>query len=285
MKPEDQLGEPGSRNRNPYIAAIFHETNLAETKGSGIRTMKTLMEKAELLPPTFESDHGNNSFTVRLLLHHFLNEEDIKWLSAFNHYDISDSQKRALIFLREVGAIDNATHRQMNGLEILKASTELRSLRDKEIIIQKGKSRSTYYIPNTQKSEWGIKTLSAPVPELSAPVEKTPDLQSKNLSEPVENLSEPVDQALVHQLPEEIQRIVNDLPQRSNDPALVEAAILVICEYQPYKSVELSAILGRSEKYLLRNFLTRLREEGKLEYTHPEMANHPQQAYKTVKND
>lgn len=292
LKPEEQLGEPGSKSRNPFIAAVFHETNLAETKGSGIRTMKNLMEKAELLPPTFESNHGNNSFTVRLLLHHFLNEDDIKWLSGFNQYDISDSQKRALIFLREVGAIDNATHRQMNGLEILKASAELRNLRDKELVLQKGKGRSTYYIPNTQLAEWGLKTLSAPVPELSAlvqelsePVRKAADLQNRNLSEPVENLSEPVDQALVHQLPDDIQQIVNDLPQRSNDPALLEAAILVICEYKPYKSVELSAILGRSEKYLLRTFLTRLREEGKLEYTHPEMSNHPQQAYKTVKTD
>lgn len=77
LKPEDQLGEPGSKNRNPFIAAIFHETNLAETKGSGIRTMRALMEKASMVPPTFESDHGANQFTMRLLLHHFLSEEKI----------------------------------------------------------------------------------------------------------------------------------------------------------------------------------------------------------------
>lgn len=285
LKPEEQLGEPGSKNRNPFIAAIFHETNLAETKGSGIRTMKTLMEKAELMPPTFESDHGNNSFTVRLLLHHFLNEEDVRWLSGFNHYELSDSQKRALIFLREVGAIDNATHRQMNGLEILKASGELRNLRDKELVLQKGKGRSTYYIPNSQRLEWGLKLFSAPVQDIGAPVDKMIDYQPISTSTPVENLSAPVDQTLVHQLPEDIQKIINDLPQRSNDPALLEAAILIICAYKPYKSTELSAILGRSEKYLLRSFITRLRDEGKLEYTHPEMPNHPQQAYKTAKND
>lgn len=34
LKSEDKLGEPGSVNRNPFIASIFHETNLAETKGS-----------------------------------------------------------------------------------------------------------------------------------------------------------------------------------------------------------------------------------------------------------
>jgi ATP-dependent DNA helicase RecG len=33
LKSEDKLGEPGSETRNPFIAAVFHETNLAETKG------------------------------------------------------------------------------------------------------------------------------------------------------------------------------------------------------------------------------------------------------------
>jgi ATP-dependent DNA helicase RecG len=284
LKPEEQLGEPGSRNRNPFIAAIFHETNLAETKGSGIRTMRALMEKAELLPPTFESDHSNNVFTVRLLLHHFLNEEDIKWLSLFNQYDLTDSQKRALIFMREVGAIDNATHRQLNGYEILKASGELRGLRDRELTLQKGKGRSTYYIPNPAKPEWGMQRVGAPVKE-STPLTQPTDTQEEAASTPLEELSAPVDQGLVHQLPINIQNIINDLPVRSNDPSQIEAAILVICEFRPYKSAELSAILGRSEKYLLRNFVTPLREAGQLEYTHPEMPNHPQQAYKTAKSN
>ena len=41
-------------------------------------------------------------------------------------------------------------------------------------------------------------------------------------------------------------------------------------------------ILKRGEKYLLRHYISPLREEGKLEYFYPEMPNHPQQAYKTV---
>lgn len=80
IKPEDHLGEPGSEQRNPYIAAIFHETKLAKTKGSGIRTMRKLMEQAGLVPPTYASNHSSNEFTTRLLLHHFLSENDLKWL-------------------------------------------------------------------------------------------------------------------------------------------------------------------------------------------------------------
>lgn len=284
LKPEEQLGEPGSRNRNPFIAAIFHETNLAETKGSGIRTMRSLMEKAELMPPTFESDHTNNQFTTRLLLHHFLNETDIKWLMQFNEFELADSQKRALIFLREVGALDNATHRQLNGLDVLRASADLRGLRDREIVLQKGKGRSTYYIANPNLSLWQVGTGSAPVVAASEPVQELTE-PAQDLSAPPEDLSAPVNQALVHQLPPELLKMVQNLPVRSSDPAIIQEVILQLCAWKPLKSAEIVGILGRSEKYLLRNFITPLRESGKLEYTHPEMPNHPQQAYKTTNHN
>jgi predicted HTH transcriptional regulator len=104
------------------------------------------MQQAGMVPPTFESNHSGNTFTTRLLLHHFLSEDDIKWLNSFEEYQLSDAQKIGLIFLREVGAIDNSSYRQLNGYDVLKASSDLRALRDFEILDQKGKGRSTYYI-------------------------------------------------------------------------------------------------------------------------------------------
>ena len=101
LKSEESLGDPGSQQRNPFIAAVFHETNLAETKGSGIRTMRNLMNRSGMVPPTFESNHADNEFTTRLLLHHFLSENDIIWLSNFESYGLNENQKKALIFVRE----------------------------------------------------------------------------------------------------------------------------------------------------------------------------------------
>lgn len=46
LKSEDRLGQPGSETRNPFIAAVFHDTILAETKGSGIRAMRRMMTDA-----------------------------------------------------------------------------------------------------------------------------------------------------------------------------------------------------------------------------------------------
>ncbi len=102
LKPEDSLGEPGSQMRNPFISAVFHETNLAETKGSGIRSMRKLMDRSGMIPPTFESKHSDNLFTVRLLLHHFLSEDDIIWLANFKKLGLNEEQQKAIIFVREV---------------------------------------------------------------------------------------------------------------------------------------------------------------------------------------
>jgi ATP-dependent DNA helicase RecG len=52
LKAEHQFGEPGSETRNPAIAAVLHETDFAETKGSGIRVMRQVMRELDLVPPT-----------------------------------------------------------------------------------------------------------------------------------------------------------------------------------------------------------------------------------------
>ena len=111
---------------------------LAETKGSGIRAMRRLMQEAHLVPPTFESSRINNEFVSRLLLHHFLDNEDVEWLKQFQQFGLNDVQKQALIFVREVGAIDNHTYRQMADTDTLRASTELRGYENFLLICFKG---------------------------------------------------------------------------------------------------------------------------------------------------
>jgi len=168
LKSEEKLGLPGSETRNPFIAAVFHDTNLAETKGSGIRAMRRLMEKAHLAPPTFESSRENNEFTTRLLLHHFLDERDIDWLKQFDSLNLTDPQKQALIFVREVGAIDNHTYRQMADCDTFKASNDLRLLKTYNLLDSKGKGKATYYVAGNELST-PPQDLSTPPQDLSTP--------------------------------------------------------------------------------------------------------------------
>jgi len=265
LKPEEQLGEPGSKNRNPFIASIFHETNLAETKGSGIRTMRNLMEKSSLAPPTFESNHTANLFTTSLLLHHFLNESDLQWLNTFSKFDLNTVQKKGLIFIREAGAIDNSTYRQLNASAVLKASNELRSLKDKGLIEQKGKGRATYYITgsvlNTEP-----KSLNTEPSALN--------------TEPSALNTEP--QSLIQELPYVLREKIKELGQRELDVEKIKSLVYEICKRRNCSLKELSILLDRKENTVFRKYIVPLKEEGKLQHTIIDMPNHPDQAYKSI---
>ena len=263
LKSEERLGLPGSETRNPFIAAVFHDTNLAETKGSGIRAMRRLMQEAHLAPPTFESSRENNEFSSRLLLHHFLDANDLKWLKRFERFDFTDSQKQALIFVREVGAIDNSTYRQMADCDTLKASSELRLLKSYNLLKSKGKGKATYYI--------GGDGLSTPPQDLSTPPQ---DLSTppQDLSTPPQDLSTP---------PQEILEKISQLNQREHDRDKVKSIILDICSIRAFKANEIATYLNKGEDYVKRKYLSELIVEKRLKYIYPEMINHPEQAYIT----
>jgi ATP-dependent DNA helicase RecG len=85
----------------------------------------------------------------------------------------------------------------------------------------------------------------------------------------------------VHQLPNDIQNELKKLPQRVLNPQIIEDVIIKICYLRPYKSSEIAGILGRTDKYILRTFISPMEKKGVLEYVFPDMPNHPDQAYKT----
>jgi ATP-dependent DNA helicase RecG len=275
LKSEEMLGEPGSETRNPFIAAVFHETNLAETKGSGIRSMRKLMERSHLAPPTFESSRDSNHFVARLLLHHFLNEEDIAWLSIFSEFQLNDNQKKALVFVRETEAIDNQTYRQISGADVLKSSSDLRKLRDDDLLDAKGKGRATYYVPGKKFTslDFAFNNQSVPVTVDSAPV--TVD------SAPVTMDSAPVTvDSLRDELPEDLAIKIDNLKRRLT-PEEVQELIHELCKIRPYRLAELCILIDRSPKYVLRKFIQPIMNI-RIEYLYKDMVNHPNQAYVSI---
>jgi len=266
LKNEDSLGQPGSELRNPTLAAIFHETNTAETKGSGIRTMRRLMRESGFSLPTFESNRAENFFVNRLLLHHFLSEDDLVWLKQVPEA-LSDGQKIALIFVREQGAVDNQTLRQLTGGEVLAVSQELRRLRDTELLAAKGKGSATYYVPGA-----------------AFPAAKHASLLAEHTSLPSGHTSLPSSHTSQDslQLPPTLRDAIASLGTRPGEEALRET-IAALCSCRPMSAAEICAALGRKGvDRLKRDHLTPMRENGELEYTHPDMERHPKQAYRTV---
>jgi ATP-dependent DNA helicase RecG len=267
LKAEEQLGEPGSQTRNPRIAAVLHEVHLAETKGSGIRAMRELMLQHDLLPPTFESSRRPDQFVATFLFHHFLVEADLKWLRQVTSERLSDEEARALVFVREVGAIDNAAYRAINGADTLQASAHLRRLRDLGILEMKGSGSRTYYVPTRLP---GLESLPDPHQVSADPhqVGLDPHQVGADPHHPPPN-----------ELPVEFARRIaaaGTRPRREK----VRDLIRMLCGWRALSARELAGFLGgRDAKELVRMHLSPMVEASELTLSIPEMPNHPNQRY------
>ncbi len=274
LVPDERLGEPGSITRNEKIAAVLHETRYAETKGSGIRAMRESMAQANLTPPTFESDRQKDCFVVTFLFHHFLNEDDVQWLGRFSDAEISEDEQKALVFAREIGAINNAAYRDINRVETLVASGHLRRLRDLGLLEQKRKSAGTFYVPTPRLTETPSLTGSSQ-PQAQG---LTPALKAQ--AQGFDSLSPrlPIN---LEGLPAELAAVLRGLHQRAR-PADVQLVIQQLCEWKPLKAEQIARYLGRKQIYVTRTHLTPMIRRGELVYVFPDNPAHPQQAYRVV---
>jgi len=290
---EDRLGDPGSETRNPVIAAVLHETNLAETKGSGIRVMRELMTSANLTPPTFESDRERNQFVVTFLFHHFLTPEDWRWLAHFESVGLSDEEARALVFVREAGAIHNAAYRNLNRVDVLNASQHLRRLRDNGLLQQKGKGAETYYVPTSELlAPLAAGPREAPLPgdlpqsgNLAAENARSEPLSGKVKSQsgnPAALSGKQVAMQVRYPgIPSDLIEALNSLGSRVLQEDLAELAWR-LCIWRPLTTSELAELLDRNRKYVQERIITPLLRSGRLTMTIPDQPNHPDQSYRGV---
>ena len=285
LKSPEHLGEPGSLPRNPKIAAVLHETRFAETKGSGIRVMRDMAAKAGLTPPLFESDRGGDQFIARFFFHHFLGEDDIRWLSRFKDLHLSEDEARGLVVAREAGAIDNATYRELNKVDTLAASTALRRLRNAGLLAQKGRGSATWYRPtdtlignneglpaSSESLSSNLGVLSSNLGTLSsnpAPIYGTRDDQERR--------------NLLNELPGELAARIGAIGKR-HPPETVRSLVVELCRLHQWRVEELATILGRRPETVRQDYLRPLMREGSIVMTRPEVPNDPEQAYRTVEN-
>ena len=296
LKPQDDWGEPGSMLRNPRISEIFHDTNLAETKGTGIGAMRRLMKEAGLMPPTFESNHEANKFTARLLLHHFLSKENMEWLAQYAEFGLVNEQKLALVFVREVGAIDNATYRQLDSsITHARARLEIHKLCDLGFIEKKGQGRNTYYIRTSKVVSLGERlrpqgekippqhgTLGEKIPPQHGTLGKKIPPQGEKIPPQhgtFEIESQPKSRnELLRELPKGLQERVAKLGKWASREK-VSQLLVDLCAFKPYSYEELALIIQRAAKPMKDKYIKPLRLANKLFYWIPEMINHPLQKY------
>jgi ATP-dependent DNA helicase RecG len=266
LKPQEQLGLPGSVPRNEILAQVFQDIHYAEAKGTGISTMREEMKKANLSVPLIESDRASNLFVLTLLPHHLFDSQDIQWLQSFKDHHLNDEEARTLIIIREKGSISNAEYRTINGVDTLAASSHLRRLRDLELLEQRGRGNATYYVPTLKLMTGGVKALTPHISSLYG--ELTPHISSLN-----------GEFILSKGLTEEIKDKIKNLKKRT-PPQKIRSLIRELCDLQPLKLSEIATLLDRHPKYIRENYLNHMVKNQELEYVFND-PNHPQQAYRS----
>lgn len=281
LKPTALLGEMGSLLRNPIIAGVLYDLDFAETKGTGIRTMRRLLQELGLTAPVFSSHQLENQFTAIYLLHQLLGEAQLRWLQQFSHLQLSGDEAKALILAAETGAVDNAALRAISDLDTLAASQILGRLHHQRgLLVRGGAGPATYY----QLAELpGLPLFPAEGPDgsgldanMSDRRANTGDLGA-NTGDLDANTGD-LD-ANTGDLPEPLRHALAALSPKARQDKLWPL-ILWLCALRPQRAEQLAQHLGRQVKTLKSSHLNPLREQqGLLEYLHPEVINHPQQAY------
>lgn len=239
-------------------------------------------------------------------------------MAQYAEFGLVNEQKLALVFVREVGAIDNATYRQLDSsITHARVRLEIHKLCDLGFLEKKGQGRNTYYIRTSKVVSLGERlrpqderllpqhgtlgerlrpqhgTLGEKIPPQHGTLgEKIPP-QHGTLGERYQGEDERNQaylgtfeeecmlkpcEELVRELPNELQERVNNIGNRASRETVCQL-LIDLCAFKPYSYEELASILQRSPKALKDKYLKPLRLANKLFYWIPEMINHPLQKY------
>jgi len=230
---------------------------------------------------------------VRLFFHHFLGPDDLVWLGRFKALQLSDGEARALVVTREVGAIDNATWREINKVDTLSASQGLKKLRDAGLLQQHGRCSATWYEPTIEM----LGDTDGCVGHHEA-LSSNPDRLSSNLSGLTSNLdglssnptgltsdsdaaAEATRRASLNELPGELAAEVGSTGQR-HPPDAVREVVVALCRHRDYRAEELAQLLSRNVETVRQNYLRPLLRVGRITMTRPDKPNDPKQEYRAV---
>ncbi len=261
------LDEPDGENsvlRNPILARVLYDLEFAETKGTGFQLMQRLLLESGLTKPILVSSRTGRRFKASFLLHQLMSEEHLTWLRQWRHLNLSDDEAKALIFVLEMEAIDNAALRTITDLDTLEASQLLGKLWQKYHLIKKsGSGRNTYYeatplLFNSNEFSENKGNLEANKGKLVA---NRGDLDANN-----------------GDLPSTLTEVIKHLTPKAR-ASIIRPIILQILLEKRASADELAVILNRDVKSLQNTHLAQMRKTDLIAYVYPEVINHPNQAY------
>jgi ATP-dependent DNA helicase RecG len=278
IKAEERLGQPGSETRNPKIAAVLHDVNFAETKGSGIRVMRELMDEQGLSSPVLQSDRTGNSFMAMLLFHHFLSQDDLAWLKSFEQNGLTEDEMKAMISAREVGAIDNSTYRTINReIDTLAASKHLRKLCDCGLLVKKGNGPATYYQPTERAMEnWPPGTSNSLNSPVLDPKKQELDGKKQELDPKKQELD-----GKKQELPSDLTERIAAQGKKGDKKEILDLVVDLLADREMSTS-ELATHLDRAVEYVRRTYIKPLVDAGRIQSSNPDNPTDPGLTYRAL---
>ena len=227
----------------------------------------------------------------------------MEWLAQYAEFGLVNEQKLALVFVREVGAIDNATYRQLDSsITHARARLEIHKLCDLGFLEKKGQGRNTYYIRTSKVVSLGERLrpqdekilpqhgiLGEKIPPQGEMyhgkhgilVQKIPPQgemyhgKHGTLGERYQGVNR---EELLLLLPDDIKNRIDEVGKRVPKDIL-NKLVVDMCSIVPLSMDDLSVLLHRNSKSFKNKNIKVLLETKQLFYWIPEMINHPQQKY------
>ena len=135
-----------------------------------------------------------------------------------------------------------------------------------------------------QKISTPLQKISTPLQKISTPLQKISTPPQEISTSPQEISTPPQEISTPPQISEALKIRINALKEREHNPNKIEAIILDICATGFVQATHVAEILKRGEDYVKRKYLGPMIKDKRLVYRHPDMLNHPNQAYKSNKN-
>ena len=216
----------------------------------------------------------------------------MEWLAQYAEFGLVNEQKLALVFVREVGAIDNATYRQQDStITHARARLEIHKLWELGFIEKKGQGRNTYYIRTSKVVSLGERLRPQGerlLPQHGTLCERIPP-QHGTLGERYQGENERYQafgeryqgvnrEELLLLLPDHIKKRIDEVGKRVPKDVL-NKLVVDMCSIVPLSMDDLSVLLHRNSKSFKNKNIKVLLENNQLFYWILEMINHPQQKY------
>jgi ATP-dependent DNA helicase RecG len=156
---EENLEEAQS-TRNQLLMRFLEELGMVENRGSGIRAMLAAMRDAHLEPPRFVDTRSFFQVTFKNVS--LMKPEAVKWLNQFGGYPLSDSQRMALVYLRNNEQMTNSDYRRLNNVtDTIQATRELKKMVEQGLIEMHASRRwATYSLAPNLKTGADLSLLS-----------------------------------------------------------------------------------------------------------------------------